>query len=90
MMNPKIAKKILYETAVTSKYVFLKKPVSIVLSELDFAQRPALQIRLKCYVIDVRFEKALQSDIILRGNEALKEAKIPRPFFSSPEKTHDL
>ncbi len=84
------AKKILYETAVTSKYVFLKKPVSIVLSELDFAQRPALQIRLKCYVIDVRFEKALQSDIILRGNEALKEAKIPRPFFSSPEKTHDL
>lgn len=86
------AKKILYETAVTSKYVFLKKPVSIVLSELDFAQRPALQIRLKCYVIDVRFEKALQSDIILRGNEALKDAKIPRPFFSSysNEKTHDL
>lgn len=86
------AKKILHETAVTSKYVFLKKPVSIVLSELDFAQRPALQIRLKCYVIDVRFEKALQSDIILRGNEALKEAKIPRPFFSSysNEKTHDL
>lgn len=87
-----LAKKILYETTVTSKYVFLKKPVSIVLSELDFAQRPALQIRLKCYVIDIRFEKALQSDIVLRGNEALKEAKIPRPFFSSQinEKIHDL
>lgn len=86
------AKKILYETAVTSKYVFLKKPVSIVLSELDFAQRPALQIRLKCYVIDVRFEKALQSDIVLRGNEALKEAKIPRPFFTSHlgDKTNEL
>ena len=86
------AKKILYETAVTSKYVFLKKPVSIVLSEVDFAQRPALQIRLKCYVIDVRFEKALQSDIILRGNEALKEARISRPFFTShiDDKTHDL
>lgn len=73
------AKEILYETAVTSQYVFLKKPVTLVLSEVDFSGRPSIQIRVKCYVIDVRFEKALQSDIVLRGHEALKEARIERP-----------
>lgn len=73
------AKNILYETAVTSRFVFLKKPVTIVLKELDFARRPAMQVKVKCYVIDVRFEKSLQSDILLRGNEALRTVGITRP-----------
>lgn len=74
-----LARSLLRETAFTSPYVFLKKPLSIVLSEVNFAERPAMQIRVKCYVIDVRFEKALQSDILLRGNAALREARISRP-----------
>lgn len=76
-----LAKTLLYETAVTSPYIFLKNPVLIVLTELDFAHRPAMQIRVKCYVLDVHFEKAFQSDIILRGNEVLKRAGISRPSF---------
>jgi small-conductance mechanosensitive channel len=81
-----LAREILYETAVTSRYVFLKKPVSIVFTELDFARRPAMQIRVKCYVIDVRFEKALQTDILSRGNEALRAANIARPqIFLRPD-----
>lgn len=74
-----LAREILYETAVTSRYVFLKKPVTIVFAEVAFAMCPAMQIRVKCYVIDVRFEKALQTDILSRGNEALRLAKIGRP-----------
>lgn len=74
-----LARKLLHEAAITSRFVFLKKPVSIVLTEVNFSERPAMQIRVKCYVIDVRFEKALQSDILLRGNEALKAAGISRP-----------
>lgn len=77
----KLAKQLLYETAVTSRYVFLKKPVTIVFSEVNFAERPAMQIRVKCYVIDVRFEKALQTDILIRGNESLNRAHIARPNF---------
>jgi small-conductance mechanosensitive channel len=57
------AREILFETAVTSKYIFLKKPVSIVFSEVEFARQMAMQLRIKCYVIDVRFEKNLQTDI---------------------------
>lgn len=75
-----LAREILYETAVTSRYVFLKKTVTLVFSEVDFARSLAMQIRVKCYVIDVRFEKALQTDILTRGNDALRAAKIGRPY----------
>jgi len=75
------AKKILFETAATSKYIYLKKPLSIVFTEVEFAQRPAMQLRVKCYVIDVRFEKAFQTDILQRGNLALIDANIQRPRF---------
>jgi len=73
------AKQILYETAATSPYVFPKKPISIVCTEVEFAQRLAMQMRVKAYVIDVRFEKAFQTDILLRGNTALIRAGIIRP-----------
>lgn len=72
------AKNILYETAATSKYTYLKKPISIVLSEVKFNNKAQIQLRVKCYVIDVRFEKALQTDIILRGSEALNKYEIER------------
>jgi len=77
--NLREARRLLHETAVTSRFVFLKKPIAIVFSEVNFAERPAMQVRVKCYVIDVRFEKALQTDILLRGNEALIAASIQRP-----------
>ncbi|MBY0517308.1 MAG: mechanosensitive ion channel family protein [Bacteriovoracaceae bacterium] len=75
----KRARSILYETAATSKYVFLKKPIAIVLNEIEMANRLTMQVRVKAYVIDVRFEKAFQTDILLRGNEALIQAGIQRP-----------
>jgi small-conductance mechanosensitive channel len=75
------ARDILYETAATSRFVFLKKAISIVFAEVDFAGRPAMQIRVKCYVMDVRFEKALQTDILIRGNASLIKSGISRPAF---------
>lgn len=75
------ARELLYETAVTSKYVFLKKPVLIAFTEIDFANRPSMQLRVKCYVIDVRFETELKTDILLRGNKALLASEISRPRF---------
>lgn len=74
-----LARQLLYETAVTSPYLYLKKPVLIVFSEMEFARQAVMQLRVKCYVIDVRFEKALQTDILSRGNEALQARGISRP-----------
>lgn len=76
-----LACELLRETACTSRYVFLKKPVSIVFSEVEIAKRLAMQVRVKCYVFDVRFETALQTDILNRGNLALIRAKIQRPVL---------
>lgn len=75
------ARDILFETAVTSHYVYLKKPVSIIFNEVEFAMRQAMQVRVKCYVLDVRFEKAMQTDILLRGNLALAKHNILRPLL---------
>lgn len=76
----KEAESILYEIAATSHYAYLKKPILIVFSEVEFARQVAMQIRVKCYVIDVRFEKALQTDILYRGNKALIQNGIQRPI----------
>lgn len=73
------ARDLLYEIVVTSRYVFLKKPVAIVISEVGIAERLALQVRTKAYVMDVHFEKAFSTDIFLRGTEALRKHGIIRP-----------
>ena len=73
------ARAILYETAVTCRYVYLKKPVSIVIDEVEFARRPALRLLVKAYVIDVIYEKSLQTDLMIRGTAAFMDAGITRP-----------
>jgi small-conductance mechanosensitive channel len=84
-----LARNILYETAATSPYVFLKKPITIVFSEVEIAQRIAMQIRVKCYVLDVRFEKAFQTDILIRGNKSLIHSRIHRPLLFDCQKSSE-
>jgi small-conductance mechanosensitive channel len=77
------ARELLIETVATSQFTYLKKPVSVVFSEVEFARQIAMEVRVKCYVIDVRFEKALQTDILIRGNEVLLQNGIERPRIFS-------
>ena len=70
---------ILREVVVTSLFAYLEKPIKIVLEEKEMAHQLGLKFLVKAYVIDVRFEKALQSDIVKRGTIALRDAKINRP-----------
>lgn len=78
-----LARDLLYEVAVTSRYAYLKKPVAIVLAEVEVAHQLAMQLRVKAYVLDVRFEKAFQTDIYLRGLEIFKARGIVRPSFTT-------
>ncbi|MEW6721304.1 MAG: mechanosensitive ion channel domain-containing protein [Thermodesulfobacteriota bacterium] len=73
------ARDILHETLVTSRYIFLKKPVEVVASEAAVSGRLAMRLQAKAYVMDVRFEKAFQTDIYIRGTEALRRGGIKRP-----------
>lgn len=84
------ARQLLYEITVTSPYIFLKKPVVILFSEVESSRQLAMQLKVKCYVIDVRFEKALQTDIFVRGSEALRIHKISRPHLEIVSPTSSL
>ena len=64
--NIDLAESLIHEVVVTSRFAYLKKPVSFVVNEVVVAERLALQIKVKAYVIDVHYEKAFQSDIDFR------------------------
>lgn len=73
-----LARDLLTEVAVTSRYAYLKKSVAVPVSEVEVAHQLAMRIRVKAYVLDVRFEKAFQTDLYLRGLAVLKEHGIAR------------
>jgi len=73
------ARSTLFEILVTSRYVYLKKPVSIVATEMLAAEMLVLELKAKAYVLDVKYEKAFQSDIVFRVEQAFKELHLQRP-----------
>ncbi len=73
------AQEILYQAAITSRYVYLPKPVTVLVSQVIHEQYPALRLRLKAYVLDTKFEKALETDINLRVLTHFREERIRPP-----------
>jgi len=57
---------ICYESAYSSPFVLLSKPV-VIRAASGFQERPFLLLRVKAYVYDHRFEPAMQSDITTRA-----------------------
>ncbi len=86
------AKTLLYQVVATSRFVFLKKPIKIIVEETYKNYQLVMRLKVKAYVFDVRFEKDFQSDIFERGNTILIRNKIQRPSscFASSEKQLDL
>lgn len=78
------AKQLLYQVVATSRFVFLKKPIIIVLEEVFSNYQLVMRVKVKAYVFDVRFEKDFQSDIYERGNVILSRNDIARPLGSTP------
>lgn len=82
-----LAQNLIHEVVVTSRFAYLKKPVSFVLSEVIVAERLAIQIKAKAYVLDVHYEKAFQSDIVKRVSRLFIENNITRPSRESSSVT---
>ena len=74
------ARDILYEVLVTSRFVYLNKPVNTVVAEVAVAEQIVIQLSAKAYVLDTRFEKDFQTDVVLRATEAFSAAGIMRPL----------
>ncbi len=73
------ARDIVRQVIVTSRFAYLKKPVTFAVEEVAVAERLAIRLRAKAYVLDVDHEKAFKSDITSRASKRLLAAGIPRP-----------
>ncbi|MBN21480.1 MAG: mechanosensitive ion channel protein [Bdellovibrionaceae bacterium] len=73
---------LLYEVVITSRFVYLEKPVSIVFEEVAESNHFVIKASVKAYVIDVKYEKPFLTDVTTRGNLVLNEKHIMRPFRS--------
>lgn len=73
------AKDIIHEVIVTSRFAYLKKPVTFAINEIILHDKLAMQIKAKAYVMDVNYEKAFQSDVVTRVNSLFIEQGIARP-----------
>lgn len=74
-----LSRKIVKEMVTTSRFAFLKKPIDLLVSEVTTADRLAIRLRAKAYVIDCRFEKAFETDVVTRVLKEFNQNNIKRP-----------
>jgi len=72
------AKRIAFQAASSSKYVFLNKPIVVLVSDV-FKETFLTRVRVKAYVLDPRFEFLFQSDITERARAGFRDAGLLRP-----------
>ena len=74
------ASAIVNDVVVTSRFVYLKKPVDIVFKEVFINDQLLIQLCAKSYVIDCRFEKSFETDVTSRVTKLFQERNISRPL----------
>lgn len=77
--DPELAARIGYEAAYTCPFVFLQKPVVVLIAD-GFDRAPYLRLRIKAYVADHRFEPRMQSDITVRAKLEFLRLGLLRPW----------
>ena len=75
-----VAKRLVYESVVTSKYVFLAKPVVVLVQEKIIDVVFTLEIRAKAYVFNTQYEKAFVTDVTERVKESFRKHGITSSF----------
>jgi small-conductance mechanosensitive channel len=76
-LDPEVAMRIAHESAFTSPYLLLTKPVVVLLLD-RFDNRPYCILRIKAYVYDHRSEPRMQSDITVRVKMELLRLNLLR------------
>ncbi|HOY76986.1 MAG TPA: mechanosensitive ion channel [Hyphomonadaceae bacterium] len=78
---------IIREAALSSRYVFLAKPIVVLVTQTVLGNLLAVRLRLKAYVLDARHEKAFETDVNLRVLRAFSAAAILPPALMSPQQS---
>ncbi|MCA9582994.1 MAG: mechanosensitive ion channel, partial [Myxococcales bacterium] len=74
-----VARQMVTEAALTSRYVHLPKPVVVLVNQVIHENYVAVRLRLKAYVLDTQYEKAFETDVNIRAMRALGERGIKPP-----------
>ena len=80
-----LAKELVYESCVSSRYVFLEKPVQMVVTESEGAMGASTTVTCKAHVIDARYESSFVTDVTERVRRAFREHRIQRPYLRTYE-----
>ncbi len=75
----RVAKRIVYEALRTSRFVYLEKPVLVLVNDVIQDSYLATRLRAKAYVLDVRYEKLFESDVTERVKRAYREQGVQPP-----------
>ncbi len=73
------AKGLLSEGLVSSRFTYLKKPWTIVVNQVAQGDFIAVRLRAKAYVVDLRYEKELETDVTERVMKAFALAGVSGP-----------
>lgn len=76
--DEKTAKTIAFQAAASSKYVYVKKPIVVLVAD-QFKETFLTRVRVKAYVLDPRLEFLFQSDVTERARAGFREAGLLRP-----------
>ncbi len=74
-----LAKEIVRDAITSSRYTYLGKPWTVLVSSVLQDSYCAIQLRAKVYVLDVQYEKALQTDVTERVLGAFRANGIAPP-----------
>ncbi len=75
----RLATDLVTEAAVSSRFVFLDKPVVVLVNQVILESHVALRLRVKAYVLDTRYEKLFETDVNLRVMDAFADDGIAPP-----------
>lgn len=75
----KLAHDLVSEAAFSSRFVFLDKPVVVLVNQVILESHVAIRLRLKAYVLDTRYEKAFETDVNLRVLDAFSIEHVAPP-----------
>ncbi len=73
------AKRIVEEALTSSRYIHLKLPWTVLVKSVTQDGYFAVRLRAKAYVLDVKFEKAFESDVTERVLEGFRDNGIAPP-----------
>ncbi|MGE0773834.1 MAG: mechanosensitive ion channel family protein [Sphingomonadaceae bacterium] len=79
------ARNIINEAALSSRFIYLDKPIVILVNQWISDHWIGVRLRLKAYVLDTRHEKAFETDVNIRVLRAFRDGGVPFPMQSAAE-----